>query len=73
MSQSVKGSLLEAGANIIVGLGLSTVISIAVLSALGLPSPISTSLLLTSILTATSLARQFLIRRYFDGLSKSRE
>ena len=67
MSQSRLGSLLEAGVNTLVGLVISLISTAILLPLVGIESTMSQNIQLTVYFTAVSIARSYLLRRYFNA------
>lgn len=67
MSQSRLGSLLEAGVNTLVGLAISLISTVILLPLVGIESTMSQNIQLTVYFTAVSIARSYLLRRYFNA------
>ena len=68
MTQSRLGSLIESVANIAVGLAVSVVANILVLPHYGYSRGVSEAVQIGAIYTAISLARSYVLRRWFNGL-----
>ncbi len=69
--QTYWESLLEAKTNIAIGFVISWLVWVLVITPLwGFPFELFDSLAITGIFTVTSLARQFVVRRWFNGRSK---
>ena len=66
MAQSKRGSLIEAGANTVVGYALAVATQFAVFPAFGLHVGVVENLGLGLIFTAVSLARGYALRRLFE-------
>jgi hypothetical protein len=67
--QSRLGSFVEAWANIAIGFSISFLANLAVLPAFGYPVTVSDAFGIGLIFTAVSLARSYVIRRWFNGLA----
>lgn len=67
MSQSRKGSLIEAFANIAVGFGVALVSQIVIFPFYDVHVPLSTDLVITCWFTVISLVRSYLLRRFFNS------
>jgi hypothetical protein len=61
-------SFLEAVTNIVVGYALAVLTQIIVFPLFGLHASLSENLLIGGLLTLTSLARSFILRRAFETL-----
>ena len=71
MSQSWLGSIVEAKTNIIVGFAINYCVNIAVLPILFDPArPAWSAFLIGIVFTVVSVARQLVIRRYFNGAKR---
>ena len=69
MSQTVKGSITEAWANIAVGFGVNYTANIAILPLFGFHSLTwRTNFVIGMLYTVISLVRQYVLRRWFNGL-----
>jgi hypothetical protein len=68
MRQSRLMSLLEAMANIAVGLLLAVATQIVVFPILGLQASLGQNVMLSLVFTAISIARSFVIRRLFEAM-----
>jgi hypothetical protein len=68
MKQSRAMSLIESLINIAVGFGLSVAFQAIVLPLLGVNIPLAANLSFALVMTAISIARQFLLRRLFEAL-----
>ena len=66
MAQSKRGSLIEAGANTVVGYALAVATQFAVFPVFGLRVGVVENLGLGLIFTAVSLARGYVLRRLFE-------
>jgi hypothetical protein len=69
MSQLRTDSLMEALTNTAIGFVISAVTWHFVAMAFGIPMPLSTNLEIIGIFTVVSIARQYVLRRVFDGRS----
>lgn len=67
MSQSRLGSLLEAGVNTLVGLVISLISTVILLPLVGIESTMGQNIQLTVYFTVVSIARSYLLRRYFNA------
>lgn len=70
MSQSRRWSLIEAFANILVGVGVAYSAQVVAFPLFGIHVPPSTHLSITLIFTAVSLARSYLLRRLFNRIRR---
>lgn len=68
MSQSRLGSLIEAWANIAVGFTINWCANMVVLPWFGFEVTASQAFGIGVVFTAISLARSYLIRRWFNGM-----
>ena len=69
MSQTVKGSLSEALANIAVGFGINYAANMAILPLFGFTALTAGKNLVIGLLyTVISLVRSYVLRRWFNGL-----
>ena len=69
MSQSRKGSLAEAVANVVAGCGVALLIQALLFPAVGLGVTTAQSLQIAAVFTLASLARSYLLRRVFTRLA----
>jgi len=67
--QAKIDSLMESLTNTAIGFGLSFVVWALVAAAYGIPMNWSTNLQITAIFTVVSIARQYVLRRLFNGRS----
>lgn len=67
MSQSRKGSMLEALVNVAVGFGIALISQIVIFPWYGVRVPLSTDLAITGWFTIISLARSYCLRRLFNS------
>lgn len=67
MSQTRLGSFVEALINTLVGLVISLISTIILLPLVGIHSTMSQNVQLTVYFTAVSIARSYLLRRYFNA------
>ena len=67
MSQARLGSFVEALINTLVGLVISLISTIILLPLVGIHSTMSQNVQLTVYFTAVSIARSYLLRRYFNA------
>lgn len=68
MRQSRLMSLVEAGANVVVGYGVAVLTQVLVFPLFGLSTTIGQNLVIGAIFTVMSLARSYLLRRAFEAL-----
>lgn len=68
MKQSRLMSLVEAIANVAVGYGVAVVTQILIFPFFGLHTTLGQNLAMGGIFTIVSLARSFLLRRFFEAL-----
>lgn len=66
--QTKLGSFIEAGANIAVGFGINFCANLLVLPHFGFPVTIAQAFGIGLVFTAVSLARSYVLRRWFNGL-----
>jgi hypothetical protein len=66
VSQSRRGSLLEATANVVIGFAVAFCAQVAVFPILGWHPPVSTNLAIGGIFTVVSLVRSYVLRRLFN-------
>jgi len=70
MTQTRKGSLIEAVVNILIGFGVALISQLIIFPAYGVHVPLSTDLAITGWFTLVSLVRSYCIRRWFNKLIK---
>jgi hypothetical protein len=68
MKQSRAMSLVEAIANVIVGYGVAVVTQILIFPIFGLYTTLAQNLQMGLLFTMVSLARSFLLRRFFEAV-----
>jgi hypothetical protein len=69
MSQTKFGSFVEGWANIFVGFGVNFSANLAILPLFGFSTlTVRSNLIIGGIYTVISLARSYILRRYFNGL-----
>jgi hypothetical protein len=68
MSQTSLGSFVEAWANIVVGFTINYASNLLIFPLFGMHISLVNNFYMGLIFTAISLARSFLLRRYFNGL-----
>ena len=66
MKQSRLMSLVESVANVIVGYGVAVVTQILIFPVFGLQTTLGQNLAMGGVFTIVSLARSFLLRRFFE-------
>ena len=69
--QSRTMSLIEAGANVIVGCGVAVVTQIVVFPWFGITATLAGNLMIGAIFTALSLVRSYVLRRVFERVRSS--
>lgn len=67
--QSRIGSLIEAGANIVVGVAVSFISQLIIFNCFGIHISLARNAEMTAWFTAVSLLRQFCLRRFFNHLT----
>lgn len=67
MRQSRLESLIEAGMNVAIGYGVALLSQLAIFPMFGIYVPFSTNLWIGAWFTAISLARSYIIRRWFNA------
>lgn len=70
MAQTRLGSFVEAWANIAVGFGINFAANLAVLPLFGFNVTASDAFGIGVIFTGISLARSYVLRRWFNGLKR---
>lgn len=71
MSQTKLASLAESWANIAIGFTINYFANLIILPLVGLPTPTATkNLVIVCCFTSISLARSYILRRYFNGVSQ---
>lgn len=68
MSQSRRGSAIEAVANVIVGYGVAVGAQMAIFPMFGVHLPVSDNLIIGVLFTVVSLVRSYALRRVFNRL-----
>jgi hypothetical protein len=68
MAQTKLGSFVEAWANIAVGFAINFTANMIVLPLFGLPITAGKAFGIGLVFTVISLARQYVLRRWFNGL-----
>lgn len=67
MTQTRLGSLIESLINVLIGFGVSLMLTAVVLPAYGHPVTLADNVQITLIFTVASIARSYLLRRYFNA------
>ncbi len=67
MNQTRRGSLIEAGANILIGYGIAVGSQLVVFPWFGIHVSFSTNIWIGVWFTAISLVRQYVLRRWFNA------
>lgn len=67
MTQTRLGSLIESLINVLIGFGISLVLTAVVLPAYGHAVTLADNLQITLIFTVSSIARSYLLRRFFNA------
>ncbi len=67
MTQSRRGSMIEAFVNVMVGFGVALVSQIIIFPMHGVHVSLETDLVITLWFTVISLARSYCLRRWFNG------
>lgn len=68
MSQSRRGSLIEAVANVVIGYGIAVGAQVAIFPLFGIHLPLADNLLIGVLFTVVSLVRSYFLRRLFNRL-----
>ncbi len=68
MTQTRKGSLAEAAANIAVGFSVNYIANLLIFPLFGMHISLANNFLMGAIYTGISLARSYVLRRWFNGL-----
>ena len=71
MAQSKRQSFVEAVVNVIIGYGVAILSQVLVFPLFGIDVPLSTNFAIGAWFTAISLARSYIIRRWFNGMAAS--
>ena len=69
MSQSKKGSMVEAITNVGVGYGIGLLSNIILLGAYGIVISLRTQIMLTTWFTIISIVRSYCLRRFFNWIT----
>ena len=67
--QTKTGSVIEAIANIVIGIGIAFVSQIIIFSSYGIAVSTSLNVKMTMWFTAVSLTRSFILRRIFNRIT----
>jgi len=67
MNQSRLGSLIESGFNILIGYGINFVANMLILPYFGFHVTLMQNLQIGLLFTVISVARSYLVRRYFNA------
>ena len=68
MNQTRLGSLIEAGFNIMIGYWINFIANMLILPMFGFHITLSQNLQIGLLFTVISVARSYLVRRYFNGM-----
>jgi hypothetical protein len=68
MAQTKRGSIVEAGANIVVGFTINFVANMLIFPVFGMHISAGNNFLMGLMYTGISLARSYILRRWFNGL-----
>ena len=68
MKQSRAMSLVEAGANVVVGYGVAVVTQILIFPIFGLHTTLAQNLKMGAVFTVVSIGRSYLLRRVFEAI-----
>jgi hypothetical protein len=68
MTQTRKGSLIEAIINVLIGFGINFAANMLIFPLFGWHISVHDNLVLGVIYTAISIARSYCIRRWFNGM-----
>ena len=66
LRQTKKGSLIEVGINVVIGFAINYVANLIILPMFGLHVSLSDNFLIGLLYTLVSVARSYVIRRWFD-------
>jgi len=69
--QSRTMSLIEAGANVVVGYGVAVTTQLLVFPWFGITATLAGNLMIGAIFTALSLVRSYVLRRVFERVRSS--
>lgn len=70
MTQSRKASATEAVVNVLIGYGINFAANLVVLPMFGLPVTTAEAAGIGIIFTGISLARSYMLRRWFNGFAR---
>lgn len=70
MSQTRRGSLIEAVANVVIGYWVAIAAQMAIFPMFGVALPASEHLAIGALFTGVSLVRSYMLRRAFNRLRK---
>lgn len=70
MSQSRRGSMIEAVANVVIGYWIAVGAQMAIFPLFGVHLPVSDNLMIAVLFTVVSLIRSYALRRLFNRLRK---
>ncbi len=65
--QQKRTSLVESITNTLLGLVVNFLLSLAIYPILGIPVRLHQNLIIVVIFTGTSILRNYIVRRYFNG------
>ena len=68
MTQSCRMSAAESVANVLIGYGIALATQVVVFDALAIPVSLGQNLWIGGIFTVVSLARSYILRRFFNRL-----
>jgi hypothetical protein len=71
MTQSKASSLVESVINVIIGYGVAIASQIAVFPMFGIQVALSTNFAIGAWFTVISLARSYVIRRWFNNMARN--
>jgi hypothetical protein len=66
--QTRKQSLVEAVFNILIGYGIAIAAQVTIFPLFGFSAPLSSNLEIGAIFTVVSLARSYMVRRFFNWI-----
>lgn len=67
MNQTRLGSLIEACLNTAIGAGINMIGQLVIFPAVGIDIPFLTNLMIAAFFTVLSVARGYVLRRWFNG------
>lgn len=70
MKQSRSMSLVESLTNVAVGYGVAVIVQIAVFPLFDMHPTLSDNLLIGAVFTAASIARSYVLRRWFEMINR---